>query len=598
MEEKNPVDTGLRGGDPWSDLPEGDGALVLSPEGKIMSANLQAERILRRELSCGQSLSLADIVTGPHLSEARVAFKEALEGRLSSANLPAKVALAEGLPVSLFYSVTPLFVTPDRVIGVMFSFRDRHSQSSRKRVDLEFNIEYDTLFENMAEGIFSINTRWRITAFNQRAQDITGFRREEVLGKYCWEIFRSDLCQSDCPLRVTLETGITHVDQDVRIVDKGGRHLSILVNTAVIKNHRRQVIGAVETFRPISQIGLGEAREGLDSLTETEMVGASPAFSKLMRLLPDIARSDATVVLEGESGTGKELLARAIHKESPRAKGPFIPVNCSALAETLLESELFGHVKGAFTGASGNKVGRFELAKGGTIFLDEIGDIKQEIQVKLLRVIEGHFFERVGGTRPIRMDARIIAATNRILMEEVQEGRFREDLFYRLRTVPLRLPPLRERKEDLPLLIDHFIQLYNKKYKKNVRGVDPKVQELIQRHSWPGNIRELGRVLEYAFVFVKGPIITTTHLPPLKEVLSKKIVSESPMEKPAWDDEKVTLQKALQKTGGKRQDAARLLGLSRSSLWRKMRVHKLMDSQKVSSCHPERSEGSCNLLKK
>jgi transcriptional regulator with PAS, ATPase and Fis domain len=254
-----------------------------------------------------------------------------------------------------------------------------------------------------------------------------------------------------------------------------------------------------------------------------------------------------------------------------------VAVNCSALAESLLESELFGHVKAAFTGAIASKVGRFELAKGGTLFLDEIGEFKPELQVKLLRVLEERVFWRVGGTQPIPIDARIIVATSRNLKEEVRHLRFREDLYYRLLTVPLYLPPLRDRPEDIPPLIEQFINRLNQKYKKDIRGLDPKVLALLQNYHWPGNVRELQRVLEYAFVFVKGHVITKAHLPELEEVPSKHQPSfiRIPQKPSLWEDERRAIQTALQKARGRRQVAARLLGISRSSLWRKMRAHNL-----------------------
>ena len=294
-------------------------------------------------------------------------------------------------------------------------------------------------------------------------------------------------------------------------------------------------------------------------------------MARLLGMLPDVAASEASVVLEGESGTGKELFARAIHAQSPRADGPFVAVNCSALAESLLESELFGHEKAAFTGASSSRAGRFELARGGTLFLDEISEIKPEIQVKLLRVLEEKVFERVGGTRPIIMDARIISATNRNLIQEVRAGRFRQDLFYRLRTVPLYLPALRERLEDMPQLVSHFISRFNDKSNKRVRGLDPKAMGMFRKYHWPGNVRELQRVLEYAFVFVKGPVITPAHLPEFESQPAKSS-EQAPAGPGFWEDERLAIERALAKTGGRRLEAARLLGISRSSLWRKMKV--------------------------
>ncbi len=563
----------------FDNLPEGDGFLVLSSDKKVLSANVQAERLLRRKLNRGEFFDILQFVNRQYRSQAEAGIQEAMEGGVSSSNLMARVFLDSGLPVSLTFSINPLINKDEDIIGVLITLHDNASaKASPEVLDRNQMLEYDSLFENLAEGVFTINTRWRITSFNQRAQEITGFKRDEVIGKCCWDIFKSDLCHSNCPLKITMETGVVYMDQDVRIVSKSGLQQSILVNTSVIKNKRDLVVGAVETFRPVAQIDSSLAAGNIAPKSRVDIIGKHPHLVKLLGLLPDIAVSEVTVVIEGESGTGKELIAKSIHYQSPRARGPFVPVNCSALAETLLESELFGHVKAAFTGAQYNKVGRFELAKGGTLFLDEIGEIKPEIQVKLLRVIEERVFERVGGTRRIFMDARIIAATNKNLLQEVREGRFREDLFYRLRTVPLYVSPLRERPSDIPLLIEHFVSRFNERYKKNVRGVDPKVMSLFKRYSWPGNVRELERALEYAFVFVKGPIITTSHLPELGESknLKETRVPKVKTDQFYWEDEKITVQKALKKANGRREVAANLLGISRTSLWRKMKTHGLL----------------------
>ena len=412
----------------FDDLPEGDGVVVISPEGRIMSANLQAERLFRRRLSPGHTLSIDRFISEEYREEAHQAWREALEGH-SRSNLMAKVYLGSGFPFPITFSMDPLFAAGPEVIGVVLTIRDpvpAGSGAQERRPDPIW--QYDTLFEHLAEGVFTINNRWRITSFNRRAQEITGYQSEEVLGRNCWDIFRSDLCKSNCPLKLTMETGVLRMDQDVRIVDKGGQARSILVNTSVIKNKHGLIMGAVESFRPIAQ--LEGAEEGGLSLVERpgQIVGQSPGLLHVLNMLPDVAASDATVLVEGESGTGKELIAKAIHAQSPRVGGPFVAVNCSALAETLLESELFGHVKAAFTGALNNKVGRFELAKGGTLFLDEVAEIKPEIQIKLLRVLEERVFERVGGTRPIRMDSRIIAATQRSLEAEVRAACVRRTL--------------------------------------------------------------------------------------------------------------------------------------------------------------------------
>jgi len=564
--------------DSFEDLPEGDGVLILSPHKRILSANLQAERLLRVKLKRGQLLPLELLVTEKYLSQAQSAFQEAMQKGTSSANLLAQFSLIPDHTIFLNYSIDPLYTPDDKKIGIILTLRDNTTARAWTAWSADgLGIEFDALFENLAEAVFTINKRWRITGFNRRAEELTGFSRQEVLGRFCWDIFKSDRCQSDCPLKATLSDGVTRTDQDVRMVNSGGRSLNVLVNTSIIKDRKDTVVGAVEVFRPLTLVGRVAGVKVTDSPPATEIIGQSTALTKLLSLLPDIAASEANVVIEGESGTGKELFAKTIHYQSPRAQGPFVAVNCSALAESLLESELFGHVKAAFTGAITSKVGRFELAKGGTLFLDEIGEFKPELQVKLLRVLEERVFERVGGTQPISMDARIIVATSRNLKEEVRQGRFREDLYYRLRTVPLHLPPLRERLEDIPLLVNTFINRLNTKYKKDVRGIDPKIMTRFQHYHWPGNIRELERVLEYAFVFVKGHIITKAHLPELEEPPRKHRKSQAPViQGPTiWEDEREAIQKALRKARGRRQVAARMLGISRSSLWRKMRAHKL-----------------------
>ncbi len=565
--------------DNFEDLPEGDGVLILSPKKRILSANLQAERLLQVKLNRGKILPLELLVTEKYLPQAELALQETLQDGTSSSNLLAQFALSPDSTIFLNYSVDPLQNHEDKIIGAILTLRDNTTAQAWTAWSADgLGIEFDALFENLAEAVFTINNRWRITGFNRRAEEVTGFKRQEILGLYCWDIFKSDRCQTDCPLKATMSDGITRSDQDVRMVNRGGRAINVLVNTSIIKDKKDKVVGAVEFFRPLTLVGRPTGVKLRDtSPPAVEIIGQSSVMVKILRLLPDIAASKASVVIEGESGTGKELFAKAIHYKGPRAQGPFVAVNCSALAESLLESELFGHVKAAFTGAITSKVGRFELAKGGTLFLDEIGEFKPELQVKLLRVLEERVFERVGGTQPIPMDARIIVATSRNLKEEVRKGRFREDLYYRLRTVPLHLPPLRERLEDIPLLVNTFISRLNRKYNKDVRGLDPKIITRFQKYHWPGNVRELERVLEYAFVFVKGHIITKSHLPEMEEAPRKPQSAKAPALPipPIWEDERDAIQKALQKARGRRQVAARLLGISRSSLWRKMRAHNL-----------------------
>jgi PAS domain S-box-containing protein len=446
---------------------------------------------------------------------------------------------------------------------------------SLKFLDLAYSEILDSHFP---EGVFLINTRWQVGYFNHRAEEITGFSRDEVMGKFCWDVFRADQCQKNCPMRITMSTGEVLVDQEVEITTKAGLKKLIMVNTAQIKRAGNVVLGGVETFHHLSCPEMNT--EKLENHILADIVGVSPRMQEIIQSLPVIAAADSNVLIQGESGTGKELVARALHLYSSRRKGPFVAVNCAAIPENLLESELFGHERGAFTGAVASKPGRFELAKGGTLFLDEIGDLKPELQVKLLRVLEEKAFMRVGGTRKIALEARIVAATNVDLQEAMRHGRFRDDLYYRLFTVPIDLPPLREKREDIPILVKYFLEQLNRKFNKKVRGVDPKVLKLLCRHAWPGNIRELQHVLEYCFVFAKGPLITERHLPRLESAWCGRELELPLADKtasPLQALEKKTILMALEMTQGSKQEAARVLKISRSKLWRKIRLYHISD---------------------
>jgi PAS domain S-box-containing protein len=559
----------------FDDLPAGDGVLILSPEQGILSATLQAERLLRRRLEPGQLLSLSDIFVSPFLPQADLALRECLENGVSRAGLLAQIRLESEEVLFLKYSISPLYDPDRRICGAVLTFHDDTlTRAWSSWSNFGIGVDPDAVFENFDRGLFVVNQRRRITAFNRRAREITGFRQDEVLGRYCWEVFQADRCKTGCILQATLEDGVTRQDQDMRIRDREGRWLDLLISTAPIRNREEKIVGGVETFQSLG-LALTPREEPAAAPGQVEIIGRSPALQRLLDMLPDVAASEATVVLEGESGTGKDLFARAIHQRSPRAQGPLVAFNCSALVETLIESELFGHVRGAFTGAIGNKVGRFEAAKGGTLFLDEIGELKPELQAKLLRALESRLFEPVGSSRSLPLEARIIAATSRNLLEEVRRGRFRMDLLYRLRTVPFCLPPLRERREDLPLLVQHCLARLNQKYRKNVRGVDPKVMTVFRQYAWPGNIRELERVLEYAMVFVKSSVITKDLLPELEPARPRAAAAPS-LERSRGDRERLAIQKALTKSQGRREEAARLLGISRISLWRKMKALGLL----------------------
>lgn len=430
----------------------------------------------------------------------------------------------------------------------------------------------DVILDSVADGVFTVDGEWRITSFNRAAEKITGVGREEAIGKRCSAVFRSSICETDCALRHTIETGEEVVNKAVDVVDAEGKRLAISISTALLKDANGRVIGGVETFRDLSAVeALRKKLEG--RYTFRDILSRSHRMRELFDILPEVAASESTVLIEGESGTGKELLARAIHSLSPRAEGQLVTVNCGALPDTLLESELFGYKAGAFTDAKKDKPGRFALAEGGTIFLDEVGDISPAMQVRLLRVLQEKVYEPLGGTEPVRADVRVIAATNQGLDKLVAEGRFRQDLYYRVNVVRLRLPPLRERKEDVPLLVEHFVSRFNRLQGKAVAGVTDGVLSCLMSYDFPGNVRELENIIEHAFVLCRGGMIEPRHLP---EPLRSEVCGACPDSKDAGasleEMERVLIEGALKRNQWNRLRTAQELRIARSTLRRKMKT--------------------------
>lgn len=440
------------------------------------------------------------------------------------------------------------------------------------------------ILDSIADGVFTVDREGRITSFNRAAEEITGFSREEAIGQFCHEIFRANICFEDCPLRRTAETQERIVNLEVNILNRQNREIPISISTAQIRDEEGRVIGAVETFRDLSLIRQLQ-QEVSGKYRFQDIVSRSKAFARIFQVLPDIAASDATVLLHGESGTGKELFASAIHQLSRRKGGPFIKVNCGALPETLLESELFGYKRGAFTDAKKDKPGRFKLAEGGTLFLDEVGDLSLGTQVKLLRVLERKEYEPLGGTKTEKADVRIVAATNVSLEELLAKKRFREDLYYRLNVMRIEIPPLRERPEDIPLLVEHFLHRLNRKFQKQVRAVSEKAMKILLNHTYPGNVRELQNILEHAMILCKGVEILPRHLPGylLRTTGGSQVqaVTASGAEL-LKEKEKEAILSVLKRHGGKIGLAAKDLGIHRSTLWRKMKRLELASREIVS----------------
>jgi len=430
-----------------------------------------------------------------------------------------------------------------------------------------------SILESISDGVFTVDGEWRVTSFNRAAEEITGVPRREAIGRRCSDVFRASMCESECALRHTMETGEAVVSRAAYIVKADGRQIPISISTALLRDDHGTVTGGAETFRDLSLIE--ELRKGIGGRFRVgDIISRSAAMRRLMEVLPLVAESDATILLQGETGTGKELLARAIHGLSARRGGPFVAVNCGALPDTLLESELFGYKAGAFTGAIRDKPGRFALARDGTLFLDEIGEVSPALQARLLRVLQEKQYEPLGSTRTETSNARVIAASNRILTDLVETGGFRRDLYYRINVMKLELPPLRQRREDIPLLIRHFTDLFNAAQDKRVAGPSPDALGALMAHDYPGNVRELRNAIEHAFVLLHEGRIERSHLPP--ELASASPCRPSPSGKGMTGSimalEAQAIRDALERNDGNRLAAARDLGMHKSTLFRKARL--------------------------
>jgi PAS domain S-box-containing protein len=438
---------------------------------------------------------------------------------------------------------------------------------------------HDQLLDSVPDGVFTVDAGWRITFFNRAAERITGVQRQDALGRCCCDVFRASICESACALKQTLATRRNVTNKVVYIVNAQGERIPISISTAALKDTRGKTIGGVESFRDLRLVNeLRREAEQQDSFSN--IIGRSAVMRQLFDLLPAVAESDSTVLIEGASGTGKELFACALHELSRRRGKRFVAINCGALPDSLLESELFGYKAGAFTDARKDKPGRFALAEGGTVLLDEIGDISAAMQTRLLRVLQERVYEPLGGVAAVRCDVRVIAATNKSLRALVQEGKFREDLFYRVNVVRLELPSLRQRREDIPLLADHFVARLNRLKGRDLAGLsDPALARLME-HDFPGNVRELENILEHAFVLCRGGLIELHHLPPqLRE--GSGVSSGTMPGRTLAAMEKLLIQDALHRHHGNRAAAARELGVDASTIFRKVKVLGLKRARKA-----------------
>ena len=424
----------------------------------------------------------------------------------------------------------------------------------------------DEVLDSIGEGLVTVDKNFKVNFFNRAAEQITGYQRDEVVGQFCKYVLKCELCETKCPIGLILETGINIYDQRSQIQIKDGAYKAIKLNAAILKNENEEPFGGVISFRDLSE--LEAIRKDISSATSFYgIIGHGKAMQEIFELVREISDSDAAVLIQGESGTGKEMIANAIQTTSKRKTKPFVKVNCAVFPETLLASELFGHVKGAFTDAFKDRAGRFELADEGTIFLDEIAEMPLQTQVQLLRVLQEGTFERVGESIPRKANVRVIAATNKDINEAIKQNKLREDLFYRLNVIPVTIPPLKERSEDIPYLVSNFIKEYSKFYNKDIRYIDDNALELLMNYYWPGNVRELENVIEYAVVRAKEEIIKLDNLPSSIQLSYDK---KQPVVEFKRENTSELLQ-LLEKHKWNKTKVAEELGIGRTTLWRMLK---------------------------
>jgi PAS domain S-box-containing protein len=426
---------------------------------------------------------------------------------------------------------------------------------------------FEAVIHSISDGVFTVDKNWRITCFNRAAEEITGVKQSEAMGRKCYEVFNSNICKDACAIQYTIETGRPVVNLTVYLTDKNQTQIPVSVSTALFRDNKGELIGGVETFRDLRQVE--ELRKRIQgNYSFEDIISKNKKVREILDILPTVAVNDSSILITGETGTGKELFARAVHNLSGRSDKAFVAVNCGGFPETLIESELFGYEAGAFTGAVKAKPGRFKLAEGGTLFLDEIGELPPILQVKLLRVLQEKVYEPLGSIQSQQANARIIAATNRNLEEMVAEGAFRQDLYYRVNVIKIQIPPLRDRMEDVPLLIDHFMRHFSTLHDKEVSGISPDVLKILMSHDYPGNIRELDNIIEHGCVLCPAGFIKKEHLP---DWLQRR-PAENPEPNTSLEEvEREFILAALKRNKWNRLATAHDLNIHKTTLFRKIK---------------------------
>jgi PAS domain S-box-containing protein len=553
------------------------GAIIIKPDRKIVAMNRSAELITGHSAAAATG-KYCHQTFNDYLCSGECKFYQMLETseKLGSADLE---IVDQSYEVhSITKLISPIYGPDQKLLGCIELFQD-HSAFK----DLIERVRHDDrrlkiILDNLDIGVLTVDCSGHVSFFNTMAEKITGFMRKEILGKSCATLFGKETFDDVMLLTETISNGRPRSNKEEEVITHEGQVIPIRANVMALKNEEGRIVGGLATISDLSlKYQLDSAIR--DRYTFYDMIGKDPAMQKIFDIIPLIAASDATVLVEGPTGTGKDILAKVIHTASSRREKPLVKVNCAALPDNLLESEMFGYVRGAFTGAEKDKPGRFQEADGGTIFLDEIGDLPLSLQAKLLRVLEDKEFYPLGSRKTTKVNIRIIAATNQGLDQLVKAKLFREDLFYRLNVMRLELPPLKDRKGDVPLLISHILKRLCATRDVRVDKISENAMEVLLNHDYPGNVREIENIIEHALIICQGNIIERKHLPlALQKKDALTMLSEQEkvdLNKEVGSSEQNMIKEMLYKYNWNRSKTAQALNVNRTTLWRKMKKHNI-----------------------